>query len=110
MSGLFNREWFPVTHPFVLYFGQISGAMIKTFVLFRLDRQKWTRHYRRTSLAHRDERIDIASAAVDGRVRGLQRAAVVAAKGSGLSWGAIGAQLGVTRQGARQRYERLIDT
>jgi glycosyltransferase Alg8 len=39
----FNREWFPVTHPFVLYFGQISGAMIKTFVLFRLDRQKWTR-------------------------------------------------------------------
>lgn len=41
--ALFNREWFPVTHPFVLYFGQISGAIIKTFVLFRLDRQKWTR-------------------------------------------------------------------
>ncbi|MGK0484376.1 MAG: hypothetical protein ACJAQ3_004366 [Planctomycetota bacterium] len=30
------------------------------------SRQKWTRHYRRTSLAHRDERIEIASAAVDG--------------------------------------------
>jgi len=41
--ALFNREWFPVTHPFVLYFGQISGAIIKTFVLFRLDKQKWTR-------------------------------------------------------------------
>ncbi len=41
--ALFNKEWFPVTHPFVLYFGQITGAMIKTFVLFRLDRQKWTR-------------------------------------------------------------------
>ena len=41
--ALFNREWFPVTHPFVLYFGQITGAVIKTFVLFRLDRQKWTR-------------------------------------------------------------------
>lgn len=41
--ALFNREWFPVTHPFILYFGQVLGAVIKTFVLFRLDRQKWTR-------------------------------------------------------------------
>ena len=41
--AMFNREWFPVTHPFILYFGQVSGAIIKTFVLFRLDRQKWTR-------------------------------------------------------------------
>ncbi len=39
----FNRQWFPITHPFILYFSQISGAIIKTFVLFRLDRQKWTR-------------------------------------------------------------------
>ena len=36
-------EWFPVTHPPILYFGQIVGAAIKTFVLFRLDKQKWTR-------------------------------------------------------------------
>lgn len=36
-------------------------------------------------------------------------AAVLAAKQSGLSWGTIGAQLGVTRQGARQRYERIVD-
>jgi glycosyltransferase Alg8 len=39
----FRGEWFPVSHPFILYFGQISGAAVKTFVLFRLDRQKWTR-------------------------------------------------------------------
>ena len=37
-------------------------------------------------------------------------AAAVAAKQAGLSWGTIGAQLGVTRQGARQRFERLIDS
>lgn len=50
-------------------------------------------------------------AAAAGRRSAEERleAAVVAAKTAGLSWGAIGAQLGVTRQGARQRYERLID-
>ncbi len=37
-------------------------------------------------------------------------AAVRAGRGAGLSWGVIGAQLGVTRQGARQHFERLIDT
>ena len=37
-------------------------------------------------------------------------AAVIAAKQAGLSWGLIGAQLGVTRQGARQRFDPLIDT
>lgn len=41
--ALFNKEWFPITHPPILYFGQIAGAIIKTFVLFRLDKQKWTR-------------------------------------------------------------------
>ncbi len=30
------------------------------------SRRKWTRHYQRTSLPHREERIDVASAAVDG--------------------------------------------
>lgn len=37
-------------------------------------------------------------------------AAVIAAKQAGLSWGVIGAQLGVTRQGARQRFDRYVDT
>ncbi len=39
----FRGEWFPVTHPPILYFGQVVGALVKTFVLFRLDKQKWTR-------------------------------------------------------------------
>ena len=34
---------FPITFPFLLYFSQLYGAMVKIFVLFRLDRQKWTR-------------------------------------------------------------------
>jgi len=41
--SLFRGTWFPITHPPILYFGQIAGAIVKTFVLFRLDRQKWTR-------------------------------------------------------------------
>jgi mannuronan synthase len=34
---------FPITYPMLLYFGQIVGAAVKSFVLFRLDRQRWTR-------------------------------------------------------------------
>lgn len=41
--AVFNGTWFHASHPGILYFGQVVGAMIKTFVLFRLDRQKWTR-------------------------------------------------------------------
>lgn len=41
--SLFRGEWFPVTHPPVLYFGQVAGAVVKCFVLFRLNKQKWTR-------------------------------------------------------------------
>ncbi|UWQ22101.1 glycosyltransferase family 2 protein [Jannaschia sp. W003] len=41
--ALFRGTWFPVTHPPILYFGQVAGALVKTFVFFRLDRQKWTR-------------------------------------------------------------------
>ena len=41
--AIFNRCWFPITHPPVLYFSQVFGAIIKTYVFFRLDRQKWTR-------------------------------------------------------------------
>lgn len=41
--SLFRGTWFPVTHPPILYFGQVAGAIVKTFVMFRLDRQKWTR-------------------------------------------------------------------
>ena len=43
LISLFRGTWFPITHPPILYFGQLAGAIVKTFVLFRLDRQKWTR-------------------------------------------------------------------
>jgi glycosyltransferase Alg8 len=34
---------FPITWPLLLYFGQIVGAAVKSYVLFRLDLQRWTR-------------------------------------------------------------------
>jgi hypothetical protein len=36
-------------------------------------------------------------------------AAVREAHQRGMSWGLIGAQLGMTRQGARQRFDRIIN-
>ncbi len=41
--SLFRGTAFPIRYPFLLYFGQIMGAAVKSFVLFRLDRQRWTR-------------------------------------------------------------------
>jgi hypothetical protein len=51
-------------------------------------------------------------AAAVARSAGEERVepAVLAAKQAGLSWGIVGAQLGVNRQGARRRYERLVDS
>ncbi len=54
------------------------------------------------------EELRAAAAArreADGRIE----AAALIAHRAGLSWGVIGAQLGMTRQGARQRFERLVD-
>lgn len=39
----FRGRSFPVVYTFLLYFGQIVGAAVKSYVSFRLDRQKWTR-------------------------------------------------------------------
>ena len=50
-----------------------------------------------------------ASAAARREAEGRIEAAALAAHRAGLSWGVIGAQLGMTRQGARQRFERLVD-
>ena len=47
--SLFRGTWFPITHPFILYFGQIAGAAVKIYILFRLDKQKWTRQGATTS-------------------------------------------------------------
>jgi glycosyltransferase Alg8 len=30
-------------YPFLLYYNQIFGSLVKTYIFFRLDRQKWTR-------------------------------------------------------------------
>ncbi|MEM7021192.1 MAG: glycosyltransferase [Pseudomonadota bacterium] len=30
-------------YPLLIYFGQVYGALMKTYILFRLDRQRWTR-------------------------------------------------------------------
>ncbi len=38
----FRGRSFPITFPFLLYFSQVGGAVVKSFILFRLDRQKWT--------------------------------------------------------------------
>jgi mannuronan synthase len=40
---LSTRDRIAVTYPFFLYFNQVFGAVIKTYVFFHLDRQKWTR-------------------------------------------------------------------
>ena len=50
-----------------------------------------------------------AAASARREAEGRIEAAAVAAHRAGLSWGVIGAQLGMTRQGARQRFERLVD-
>ncbi|WP_406720787.1 glycosyltransferase [Thioclava litoralis] len=41
--SLVRKPGFPITYPFLLYFSQIVGASVKSFILFRIDRQKWTR-------------------------------------------------------------------
>lgn len=55
--SLFRGTWFPISHPPILYFGQIAGAIVKTFVFFRLDRQKWTRQGAATGVTAGEARI-----------------------------------------------------
>ena len=43
MLATVRGQGFPITYPALLYFGQIVGAAVKSYVLFRLDRQRWTR-------------------------------------------------------------------
>lgn len=48
-----------------------------------------------------------AAAAAHRDAESRIEAAALRAHRSGASWGVIGSQLGMTRQGARQRFERL---
>ncbi len=43
LSLLAGRTHVSAWYPFLLYYNQIMGSLIKTMVLFRLDKQKWTR-------------------------------------------------------------------
>ncbi len=43
LSLLAGRDNVSVMYPFFLYYNQIIGSLVKTYVLFRLDKQKWTR-------------------------------------------------------------------
>ncbi|WP_245295077.1 glycosyltransferase [Pararhizobium antarcticum] len=38
-----SRKRVSIFYPFFIYFNQIFGSLIKTFIFFRLNRQKWTR-------------------------------------------------------------------
>ncbi|HUG61831.1 MAG TPA: glycosyltransferase, partial [Methylomirabilota bacterium] len=51
------RRRVSVTYPFLIFFNQIFGSLMKIYIVFRLDRQKWTRQNtvsRRTSSIWRD--------------------------------------------------------
>jgi mannuronan synthase len=40
---LMFRPGFEITYPFLAYFNQVYGSFLKTWVFFRLNRQRWTR-------------------------------------------------------------------
>jgi mannuronan synthase len=40
LNSRYELNW---RYPFLLYFSQVYGAFLKTFIMFRLDRQSWTR-------------------------------------------------------------------
>lgn len=43
LTLLFSRPVLSWYYPFLLYYNQVYGSLIKTYVMFRLDRQSWTR-------------------------------------------------------------------
>jgi glycosyltransferase Alg8 len=43
LSLLAARDTLSGLWPFLIYYNQVYGALLKTYVLFRLDRQRWTR-------------------------------------------------------------------
>ncbi len=49
LSLLVSRPRVSAFYPFLLYYNQVVGALVKTTVLFRPDRQQWTRQ--KTSLS-----------------------------------------------------------
>jgi glycosyltransferase Alg8 len=43
LSLLSVRPTISGLYPLLIYFGQVYGSLVKTYILFRLDRQRWTR-------------------------------------------------------------------
>jgi len=43
LAAALNYGRFSPTWPFLMYFNQVGGAMMKVWLLFNLDRQNWTR-------------------------------------------------------------------
>ncbi|MBM6578753.1 glycosyltransferase [Microvirga sp. BT689] len=69
LSLLAARPRVSVFYPFLLYFNQIFGSLIKVHVTFRLDRQKWTRQ--KTTSGNVAKRPLIASNFMSAYMHGL---------------------------------------
>jgi glycosyltransferase Alg8 len=77
MSLLTARPRISVFYPFLLYFNQIFGSLMKVHITFRLDRQKWTRQ--KTTSANRNvKRPLIASSFMSAYMHTLSLAAFLA--------------------------------
>ncbi|WP_246811982.1 glycosyltransferase [Microvirga sp.] len=81
LSLLASRPRVSVFYPFLLYFNQIFGSLIKVHVTFRLDRQKWTRQ--KTTSANVAKRPLIASNFMSAYMHSVALIAFV----SVLAWG-----------------------
>jgi mannuronan synthase len=81
LSLLASRQRVSVFYPFLLYFNQIFGSLIKVHVTFRLDRQKWTRQ--KTTSANVAKRPLIASNFMSAYMHSVAIIAFV----SVLAWG-----------------------
>ncbi len=76
LSLLASRPRVSVFYPFLLYFNQIFGSLVKIHVTFRLDRQKWTRQ-KTTSTTKAAKRPLIASNFMSAYMHSLSLAAFV---------------------------------
>lgn len=74
LSLLTSRPRVSVFYPFLLYFNQIFGSLMKVHITFRLDRQKWTRQ-KTTSASRSTKRPLIASASMSTYMHTLSLAA-----------------------------------
>ncbi len=77
LSLLASRPRVSVFYPFLLYFNQIFGSLMKVHITFRLDRQKWTRQ-KTTFAARSSKRPLIASSFMSAYMHTLSLAAFLA--------------------------------